>query len=604
MTRKHACALLLSTSLLPLCGGAQAQDSPWGQFRFNALLRTELAIKTSDDNDYNYGKFDSEDAWANMLAQRGELDINWRKSDTLTGYAKLRAWGDFVNKIDGHYNDNIDLWSNDEFEGDAWTLQNAGDNYIVDVAQAYIDWKNGPLWLRFGKQQIAYGEGIFIQVLDVVNSLDTRRHGAFDVLAEEYADERIGQIGVRGSYSIPQTSWEIEGFVTDFTPGMGANYGSPYNAIPTGFQIYNRDDIEDIRGELIYGGRLRGFLGSVELQFLYVSRPSRNGVLYTVESTATDNDGALGGTPFVHDPESGYGFDITADDPTAGARRLQHDVQKVQLTVERLRNNLHQDYGQKFCPGGVPTRPDFATACLLSATGPGTFLGASTEEFLGHIAEFTSGQDIDEFNGVPVPGFYGTPGVVFPVHGVIGVDYPRENIIGAGANYMITMDPESPLRLLDGVIVRGEASLTLNKKFTETASQYRLPEEDEWSWAMVFEKYHRFTPTLPATFMVLQFWHKSHSDFFDGYRGHVDEDGFNLLGAAVQQNLAGNRWRIDATVSWDMTGSWYLQPGVRWKPREDWQFDVYYNYFAGDNDSTFGRVDDFDEAFLRVSKYF
>ena len=73
----------------------------------------------------------------------------------------------------------------------------------------------GPLWVRIGQQQIAWGEALFFRVADVANGLDLRRHLFLDFGAEEYSDERLSAPGIRASYAITE-GWELEVFAQMF----------------------------------------------------------------------------------------------------------------------------------------------------------------------------------------------------------------------------------------------------------------------------------------------------------------------------------------------------------------------------------------------------
>ena len=46
---------------------------------------------------------------------------------------------------------------------------------MVDLPAFYLDYNKGPLWVRVGNQQIAWGEALFFRVFDVVQGLDLRR---------------------------------------------------------------------------------------------------------------------------------------------------------------------------------------------------------------------------------------------------------------------------------------------------------------------------------------------------------------------------------------------------------------------------------------------
>ena len=57
----------------------------------------------------------------------------------------------------------------------------------------------------------------------------------------------------------------------------------------------------------------------------------------------------------------------------------------------------------------------------------------------------------------------------------------------------------------------------------------------------------------------------------------------------------------------DVRGGLFFQPGVRYKPSGEWQFDMYANIAAdvgGEGDDMLESFDDMDEVFVRATYYF
>uniref|UniRef100_UPI003FA6FD78 hypothetical protein n=1 Tax=Salmonella enterica TaxID=28901 RepID=UPI003FA6FD78 len=156
-------------------------------------------------------------------------------------------------------------------------------------------------------------------------------------------------------------------------------------------------------------------------------------------------------------------------------------------------------------------------------------------------------------------------------------------VFGGGINRVFEGEPDS---LLDQLIGRFEFSYTPNKHFTNpTLGDYIR--KDEYQFALILEKYHKFTSAFPATYFVAQWLHKSRSDLFGRYLGGVDNTpgsapsgqsgGFNALAVALQQPSPTLEYRFDFAVLTDLKGGWYLQPGVKWKPSKSIQADLYLN---------------------------
>lgn len=520
-----------------------------GSLGIKGTLRQEIAVATDDDgNPQNVHEFQDEGRDLSLFALRNELDFSWRYSDGLTGFARLRTWSELAYHIDDAYDSDVDPFAGDEFPGNGSLLSfpTRSDTVLVDLKQAYIDVNQGSWWLRVGKQQIAWGESIFFRSLDMVNSLDLRRHSIFDVISEEYADERIGQLGIRGSYRFDNlpVPLEIEGFVTDFTPTFLAPTGSAYASLPAQVRLDDAGDIADARDKAVFGGRLLARWKGLDVQANFVSRPQHVGVFRFERG---DN----AGTPFAGTP-----FDIDFDLGFRGS---------AELTETLVRN--------RFVPGDVVTTL---------------------------ITEW----------GVPA-SLFTTPGALDAtldaanLRGVVTREFPRVWIVGGGANYMFQFAPGHPLRFMDSVLARVEGAVSLDKEFTTPGLSGDFDEEDELNMAVTLEKWHKFHRNLPATYIVLEWWYKSESDFLERQVDSWGDESFQIIGLAIQQQLMQNRLRADASVVYDPSGGLWVQPGLRWKPRDDVQVDLYYNLFHGDEtEDLFGTFQDSDEAFVRLSYFF
>ena len=95
------------------------------------------------------------------------------------------------------------------------------DDYMLDLPALYLDYNKGPLWLRVGNQQIAWGEALFFRVFDSVQGLDLRRHSVFGVAAEEYSTavshhlpyEEVIDLTMTGSWRFMRNSFGLQFFL-------------------------------------------------------------------------------------------------------------------------------------------------------------------------------------------------------------------------------------------------------------------------------------------------------------------------------------------------------------------------------------------------------
>ena len=181
-----------------------------------------------------------------------------------------------------------------------------------------------------------------------------------------------------------------------------------------------------------------------------------------------------------------------------------------------------------------------------------------------------------------------------------------------GANYILSAAPGS---WMDQLVLRGELTYTPDKAFTNINLGSDFIIEDEWVGSLVAEKYHRFSPNFPATFMVLQYLYKSESDLFgrhmSGTGGSVDnvptgEDDFHAVAFAMQQPFPNLIWRADLSVLYDLNGGALIQPNLRWKPNEEFAIELFANVLVSDggNDDIISTVDWADEIGLRITRQF
>jgi hypothetical protein len=527
---------------------------------------------------------DENNDW-NLMMTRAEFDIDAKFSDNLKMVVKVRGLYSY-DTYDDYGNQN---YFETPFRGDCATrLEVCGDDYMVDLPRAYLDYNNGGFWMRIGNQQIAWGESLFFRVLDTPNGLDLRRHSALDWASEEFSDKRVPSLGVRSSYQF-DSGWELEGWTQEFQPSVLSNENTPYNVIASQFVVHQEEGFNEVDNEWNFGARMRGQVGELGLQFTYTNRLNPDGIYRWVES---------GVNPFTKNgiPDPGVG-DLLAQTPFepftgvgvyssnewfnyAGRTRLNGiDLQQL-LDDFPVANALSQPVIQGFGLGEVNTYAKSTT--LLNA-----------------------------FFSSPASGGLGD------LRGHISRRYKREDIIGAGMNYMFFGEPDS---FIDQLILRIEGTYTPDKYFTDIALAQSYDKRDEWVTSVVLEKYQRFSNSFPATYMVLQWMHKSESDLYgrllDGYGGKTimapdamkpsGRDGFDALTFALQQPSPSLMWRWDFALLWDPKGGYLVQPGMRWKPTEAWSAELFANFIGGksDNKNTLSTVDFANELAFRLTYQF
>lgn len=585
---------------------AAAMGSAFGaDWSFSGLIREEVAVKMTDDqninnwagNPYNgvavpntFTKqvlgtdttltrpaSQKKDANLNMLATRLELNLDGKLTDNWAAHLKLRGFTDQVGKVEDAFKDKNLFEQSFGASKSGGVLGAAGKDWILDLPAAYLDYAKGPVWLRIGNQQIAWGEALFFRVADMANGLDLRRHSILDVAAEEFSDKRVSSPAVRGTWRATDNT-QLEGFVQMFRPTVLPTENSPYNAIPAQFIVDQKTGYDEVKDKLNFGFRLQGQYDNIGVQAFALRRNNPDGVFRWTKAQGT---GAVGDSAFA----GGSGVGVYS------AQEWFRYASSVRLDgLGALQTALNE----------FNTAPLGATALAGACGASGA---AGTAGSTGNISVNSNSASCI------LDGFY-TGG---DLRGWLVREYPRENVFGFGLNTVFSGEPDS---ITDQLIGRFELSYTPNKKFTNPTLSRDYIVKDETNFAFIFEKYHKFSQALPATYMVFQWMHKSASDLFGrslagsnnipGSAPRGESGGSNNIAFVLQQPSPSLEWRFDFAALTDLNGGWLLQPGAKWKINKSAQLDIYANYLkSSDKGKDFGQGLDYArEVFVRASYYF
>jgi hypothetical protein len=548
---------------------------------------------------------DKDERW-NLMATRAEVDFNLTFSNNLTGFVKLRGYytADIIDEYGKPNNFKANMSG---LNGDCGNrLEICDRNYMIDLPSAYLDYNNGPLWVRVGNQQIAWGEALFFRVADVANGLDLRRHSFLDYASEEYADERAASPAIRMSYNLTP-EWEVETFVQMFQPTLYPRNGTPYALVNSPYAL--RDDIGfDDYEDFVNGGiRFNGQIGNLGLQFFAVSRHNPDPVWRWGPGGQTALDGAfpaINGQKFSEQVfrASGLpGSPVPDGGGTLGSSDWMGGAALGGLDGVEALNVLGRDF-------------PFIGGFLSNIAGVSAMLDPSGNGMLPN-ADIANGIWVTNVQeALPVFDMF------FSILGDLDADiissYPSENVFGAGGNYIFYSTPDS---LLDQLVVRFEATYTPDRKMNNNVAA-KPATGNEWITGLAFEKYHRFSQNYPATFFSLQWMHKTHVDFvgrtMKNIGGTVDKagrgkksgwggNGWDGISFAFQQPTPSLKWRYDFAVLYDVFGGYLIQPGVRYKPSGNWTAEAYATWiYAKNSESVFTPLEWTDEVGLRVGYQF
>lgn len=641
----RASALALAV-ILPVAPLAHAFD-----MTVSGFIRQEMAYKLNDNENPNItggNKFNGRDYvtqgkllppglvinsrrdletdndW-NVFATKGELDFSFNFTNDLSGFMKVRGYyqPDVFDEVDDSAfvdgeGGQPSHFRMDNHGNEATYLSVSNDDFMLDIPALYLDWAKGPLWVRIGQQQIAWGEALFFRVADVPNGLDFRRHVIFDFGAEEYADERLSAPGIRASYKVTN-DWEVEVFAQMFQPSILPPNYSPYNVIQPGFSMNYRDGFDKVDDQINGGIRIMGENlgkeGTWGVQFFAVSRHNPDPI-FSLDPSGVNNPAF----PVLPNLDTGELLDFSSQPfiyeagglaGTSGPTEWFYNSGIAGADGLDVINGLIHDFPwiRSFAELGLGMAPD--------ANGD-------------YITTINGTTDPNGINGIDFLELFwqaGLPGVVTPeggydaLHLALGgsqlsgnmkVRYASENIFGFGFNNIFYAEPDT---WLDQLVLRFEASYTPDKKYTYNLRQ-NYQEHDELLASLVLEKYHRFSQDFPATFLIFEYMFRKESDLLGRHLnglggstfrrpgGGEDSRGWHGLVLAFQQPFPNLTWRLDASFLYDFEGGFLFQPAVRYKPNNSWTVETFVNIIDGGNDTALGPFDWSDDLTVRLTYQF
>ncbi|MCX7062965.1 MAG: DUF1302 family protein [Nevskia sp.] len=467
-------------------------------------------------------------------------------------------------------------------------LEAAGPNYLVYFPALFLDYQEGPLNVRVGNQQIAWGQALFFRVLDVVNGLDLRRHLILDSAQEEFADERVPSLAVRVNY---QFTDEIlaDAFVQKFQPTIYGNPNTQYNVIPAQFTVH--DQYGAVNDKLSYGIRFKGNFGQWGAQAIFVSRYNPDGVFRWTASGVNKNL-----------PNNNV-FGVTLN-------TLYSGIGGLPTTGDILAQTPFEA-----SPGGVYSAQEWFNYAAMVRLNGVTGLNAAINEFQPSTGQLLA-SPVDNYADAArqLDTFFIAGGD--GLRGHIAREYFREYNIGGGVSYVVEGEPGS---LLDQLIINLESTYTPDRRFTNPSLSRDYIKTGNLVSALVMEKYQRFSNSIPATYMVFQYMHRTKDDIFgrslQGYGGSTDavatgaSGGSDYVVFAMQQPFPQAIWRIDFAGLYDVNGGLLLQPGIRWKPTGNVTADINYTYINGKvhgnpNNNALSTIGFADEITFRVGYQF
>lgn len=244
--------------------------------------------------------------------------------DNIEGFIHERFYSDVAPKID-HYLPDVNLMNYQRgYRGNGWSAYYGGHEYEFDAAEAYTDWRKGPLWLRLGKQYIVYGQELGLQTLDQVDSMNFARN-PFNYSGLEFSDLREATWAARLTYDLGDmlapiylTSTRLTGFITQFEPSVVPAPGAYYNiSLPAAFPLFNSDvnghnGLVRAEHKPVYGAVIESDIAGIDWSANFYSTPEHFGVFHFNGLFAPN---AFQGTPLIPGVPTPFVFGLTREFP-------------------------------------------------------------------------------------------------------------------------------------------------------------------------------------------------------------------------------------------------------------------------------------------------
>jgi hypothetical protein len=378
-------------------------------------------------------------------------------------------------------------------------------------------------------------------------------------------------------------------FVQQFIPTIVPNRDTPYEAIDSRFTVHDRYTSNGYDNKLNFGVRLKGEYGNFSLQAMYVNKMDQVGWFRFTPSGVNKKL-----------PESnalGASFNRYCELALGSPLGQGCGPQLAQLPFD-------------VAPAGVHSAEEWHWASThQKLDGYGAFNGiiedfAPLPESMLLVRADTVEQEVNQLNLL----FMASEGL----RGHIERNYNRQQVFGLGAGYVTEGEPGS---FLDQIVLNVEAAYSPDRVLTSPDVRRHPPEVDDLQAGLVAEKYHRFSQTFPATYLVFQYLWSKETDLIGLRNGGYGAEQYSIQGIQLDKDVPVSSdprsfthkgggvahanyavfaalqptdayvWEYSAAVLVDVQGGLLFQPGIQWKPRGNMTVNLFYNYI---NDHVWG----------------
>ena len=215
-----------------------------GNFELKGFVRNITAVRTENPKGGLGGD----------QFNRGDVELSksfLQTEGTYTVSPSLKVYG----RWRGDYDLVFDIKGQDKFSQavvDDQRMESAFQELCVDIRQ-------GPLFLRLGKQQVVWGESDGLRLADIINPLDFRWH----YFLEDWQDIRQGLPMIRAIYGVtPKTDLEFVWAPVTFKPAKWAGAGTYWEFPGAGIGGIPEKKYDTNINNGSVGGKIKTTLGS------------------------------------------------------------------------------------------------------------------------------------------------------------------------------------------------------------------------------------------------------------------------------------------------------------------------------------------------------
>ncbi len=215
-----------------------------GNFELKGFVRHITAVRT-EDPDVGLGGEQFKKGDVELSKSFLQLEGTLIVSPNVKVYSRWR----------GSYDASFDFKGQEKFSQaviDDQRLEN-------EIRELYVDIRQGPLFLRLGKQQVVWGESDGLRLADIINPLDFRWH----YFLEDWQDIRQGLPMIRAIYGVtPKTDLEFVWAPVTFKPAKFAGAGTFWEFPGAGIGGIPEKKYDTNINNGSVGGKIKTTLGS------------------------------------------------------------------------------------------------------------------------------------------------------------------------------------------------------------------------------------------------------------------------------------------------------------------------------------------------------